>query len=481
MSGTIQVQNPRTGEADYQITALSDAEIEMECRKLRGAQSEWSAAPLVHRIDVMKRWADEITKNKEALTKALAVDTGRWRLAAEAPDNVAGAIRGWCEMAPEILQPDQGRSSFNPEIQFRQQYVAYPLLGVISPWNMPFLLSAIDAVPALIAGCAAIIKPSEVTPRFIEPVRETIAKVPELDAVLSYVTGDGETGAALIDHVDFLCFTGSVPTGRKVGMAAADQFIPAFLELGGKDPVIVTRDADIDRAVTAIIRGAVWATGQLCFSIERVYVDEAIHDVFVDRLVEKAEELELSYPDMRTKDIGPFIFGKQAAIVAGHIEDALAKGATLRTGGEVLTLGGGKWMRPTVLTGVTHDMKVMVDETFGPVMPVMSFSDVDDAVRLANDTRFGLSAAVIAGTREEAEVIGTQLNAGAVSVMDTTLTNAILRDAEKTAFNCSGLGGSRIGKTALLRFMRKKVIVTNNADPTDIKDLAEDVVPSRSF
>ncbi len=477
----IQVQNPRTGQTDYQIMALSDSEIEDRCRTLRLAQSDWSASPLTFRIEVMRRWADEIIKNKDTITKALAVDTGRWRLAAEAPENVAGAIQGWCEMAPQILQPDQGRSSFNPNIHFSQQYVAYALLGVISPWNMPFLLSAIDAVPALLAGCAAIIKPSEITPRFIEPVRETIARVPELDAVLSYVTGDGETGAAIIEHVDFLCFTGSVPTGRKVGMAAAGNFIPAFLELGGKDPVIVTRDADIDRAVTAIIRGAVWATGQLCFSIERIYVDEAIHDAFVARLVEKSEQLELSYPEMRKGDVGPFIFGKQAAIIAEQIEDALAKGANLRTGGEVLTLNGGKWLRPTVLTDVTHNMKVMVEETFGPVMPVMAFSSLDEAIRLANDTRFGLSAAVIAGGQEEAEAIAAQLNAGAVSVMDTTLTNAILRDAEKTAFNCSGLGGSRIGKAALLRFLRKKAIITNNAEPVDIKVLAEDIAPTRSF
>jgi len=291
--------------------------------------------------------------------------------------------------------------------------------------------------------------------------------------VLTYVVGGGETGQQLIENVDIVCFTGSVPTGRKVAEACARRFIPSFLELGGKDPVIVTETADLERATDAVLRGSVYATGQICFSIERVYVQEKIHDAFVDKLVAKAEQLELNYPDINRGHIGPFIFGKQAAVVDSQLEDAVARGAKIRTGGKSQNLGGGLYMRPTVLTGVTHDMKVIQDETFGPVIPVMKYKTKDEAVRLANDTIFGLSGAVIAGSEQEALELGYQIDAGGISLQDTTLTGAILRDAEKTSFNLSGMGGSRMGPASIMRFFRKKALMTNTLKPQDMRDIRE--------
>jgi acyl-CoA reductase-like NAD-dependent aldehyde dehydrogenase len=184
-----------------------------------------------------------------------------------------------------------------PTVQVRSQFVPIPLLGVISPWNAPLMMSLMDAVPALLAGCAAIIKPSEVTPRFVGPIMETIRTVPDVAEVLTYVVGDGVTGQQIIENVDVVCFTGSVTNGRKVGEACARRFIPAFLELGGKDPVIVTASADVKQAAKAIVRGAVYNTGQVCYSIERVYAHEAIHDALVAALVEEAGQVELNYPD----------------------------------------------------------------------------------------------------------------------------------------------------------------------------------------
>jgi len=335
------------------------------------------------------------------------------------------------------------------------------------------MLRSIDAIPALLAGCATIIKPSEVTPRFIEPMLESIKDVPELDKVLNYVAGGGETGQHIIDNVDIVCFTGSVPTGRKVAESSARNFIPAFLELGGKDPVIVTKSADLDRATDAVLRGSVHATGQICFSIERVYVDRSIHDAFVDQLVEKSEELALNDEGIRTGNLGPLIYEKQAEIIDRQLEDAQKKGAIIRTGGKSEAINGGKYVRPTVVTDVTHEMSLMKDETFGPVMPVMAFSSTEEAVQLANDTEFGLSAAVIAGDELEAMEIGRKINAGGVSLMDTTLTGAILRDAEKTSFNLSGMGGSRMGNASILRFFRKKALIVNPDPPAKMKDIRE--------
>jgi acyl-CoA reductase-like NAD-dependent aldehyde dehydrogenase len=202
-------------------------------------------------------------------------------------------------------------------------------------------------------------------------------------------------------------------------------------------------------------------------------VQEKVHDAFVDKLVKKAEQIELNYPDMHKGHIGPFIFAKQAGIVDAQIDDAVAHGAEVRTGGKSQNLGGGLYMRPTVLTGVTHDMKIMQDETFGPVIPVVKYKTKDEAVKLANDTEFGLSGAVIAGSEDEALELGREIDAGGISLQDTTLTGAILRDAEKTSFNLSGLGGSRMGPASILRFYRKKALMTNTQAPTDLRQIRE--------
>jgi len=471
----IEVRNPRTGQLDYQIIPPTKQNIDIECRNLRVAQTEWASGTLEDRIGVMRHWADEVEKKRETIIKAESIDTGRYRIASESPDAVIWGIRGWCERAPDIVSNalDVGQSTTMPFVKLRQQFTPYPLLGIISPWNFPLMLSSIDAIPALIAGCAAIIKPSEVTPRFIEPIQETISKVPELDKVLTYVAGAAETGQNIIDNVDILCFTGSVPTGRKVAEACARNFIPVFLELGGKDPVIITESADIDRATDSVLRGSVFATGQICFSLERIYVDEKIHDAFVDQLVEKAEELELSDDDIHHGHLGPLIFEKQATTIDEQLDDALAKGAQIMTGGKSEQHAGGLYVRPTVLTNVTHEMDIMRNETFGPVMPVMKFKSVEDAISLANDSQFGLSGAVIAGSEEEGASIAAKINAGGISVNDTTLTGAILRDAEKNSFNLSGMGGSRMGPSSILRFLRKKAIMINSEKPVRMLNLAE--------
>jgi acyl-CoA reductase-like NAD-dependent aldehyde dehydrogenase len=472
---TLDVLNPRTGEADYQISPPTAEDMARICAELRGAQRAWYRAGLSHRIAVMRQWADEIEKHKATITHAEFLDTGRYRIARDVPGMVVAGIRGWCERAPEILDRAHlsGTSSVASNVKFQSQLKPYCLLGIISPWNHPFLLSTLDAIPALLAGCAAVIKPSEITPRFIEPAMKTIAAVPELAKILTYVNGDGETGQHLIEQVDLVCFTGSVGTGRKIAEACARRFIPVFLELGGKDAAVVTASADIRRAAAAVLRGSVHATGQLCFATERVYVHDSIHDAFVEQLVAMSEALELNYPDPHAGHIGPFILRRQASIVDDHIDDAVAKGARVLTGGKSINLGGGLYMRPTVLVDVTHEMKIMQEETFGPVTPVMRYRSEEEAIRLANDSEFGLSGSVIAGSEEEARRIGEEIDAGAISLQDTALTITIMRDAEKNSFNASGMGGSRMGPASILRFLRKKVLMTNCGAPADMNALSE--------
>jgi len=467
----IPVRNPWNGEYDYQITPPTEDELRTLCTTLRQHQKDWVNLGLEKRIEIMLRWAEELEKAKAELIEADSVDTGYCIISRLSPDIVINLIRGWCADAPRILEEAhrEGQSTVLPTMYYRSQFVPYPLLGVISAYGL--MLSMLDAVPALIAGCAVVIKPSELTPRFIQPMMETIKKIPELAAVLTYIEGDGLTGQSLIKHADVVAFTGSVPTGRKVAQTCAERLIPVFLELGGKDPVIVTPSANIEQAATAILRGAVWGTGQVCFSVERIYVHESIHDAFVQELVRQAEQLTLNYPDPRSGDIGPFILEKQATIVDEHLDDALAKGAVLHTGGKSEKLGGGLFMRPVVLTEVNHEMKIMQDETFGPVMPVMRYRTEEEAIQLANDTYYGLSASVIAGSEEEAFRIGERIEAGTISLQDTFLTMFKTRDIGNDSFKCSGLGGHRTGPKAIFRYLRSKALLTNTAAPLSLQSM----------
>lgn len=465
---TLPVRNPRTGKIDFHMNVASAEEVAAICARLRTNQSAWGGASIEHRVSVMLQWAERLKANRKELIEADSIDTGYGQISKVAPDMVIGSIMRGCATAPAIFKQARrtGMVPGMPHIQFDTNFRPYALVGVIGPWNAPLMLSTLHAISPLFAGCAVIVKPSEVTPRFVKPMMETIREVPELAGVLTFVLGDAETGKAVVDSVDIVNFTGSVPNGRKVAEACARRFIPAILELGGKDPVIITRTADLEKAADAVIRGAVTSTGQVCFSIERIYIQEEVHDAFVDILIKKANEIGLNYPDPETGQLGPFIFERQAAIVDEHIDDALAKGAKIQTGGKSQNLGGGLYMRPTVLTGVNHEMKIMKDETFGPVMPVMKYRTTDEAVRLANDSYYGLSAAVIAGSDEEARRIGDRLDAGNVSVQDTFLTFAsFAAGIEPDSFNYSGIGRGRPG---MLAFVRKQGVLINAAAPASL-------------
>lgn len=468
----LDVRNPRTGQADYKLPVSNAREIAAKAARLRNNQQAWAAMPLEQRIGVMGRWLEAVRARAAEIGETDAIDTGGCHTSYLQGFITMANIGGWIEDAPKAFAAAQwhGKSPTMPTVELEAQLVAYPLVGVISPWNAPLMLAMLDAVPALFAGSAVLLKPSEVTPRVIDVLFETVRGVPELAAVFDYVTGAGEVGQAVIAEADLICFTGSVPTGRKVAVACAEKLIPCFLELGGKDPAIVTETADLDRAATAVLRGAVYATGQVCYSVERVYVHESVHDAFVAKLVEKAGAVRLNTDDPRAGHIGPFTFAPQAEIVQRHLDDAVAKGATIRTGGQVETIGGGLYMRPTVLTGVDHSMTIMREETFGPCIPVMAYKDTEEAIALANDTAFGLTASVIAGTAEEAKAIGERINAGGIFLQDTFLTFAKMRTFGSNSFGCSGLGGARIGPESIMRFIRRKSIMTQHGPVADIQN-----------
>jgi aldehyde dehydrogenase (NAD+) len=464
MTNPIEVRNPRTGKFDYVIIPPPPRLLAQQCNRVRRAQTHWYQLGVEGRIAALQEWKQAILSTRQQLTDALVNDTGRLSISILEIDSFLSSIDRWCDLAPDLLQESAKNTSI-PFIALQQASVPYSVVGVISSWNFPLLLSMIDAIPALLAGCAVVVKPSTTTPRFVAPLLTTLNNITHLRDVLIFIEGTGETGTALIDYVDLICFTGSVATGRKVGEAAAKRFIPAFLELGGKDPAIVLESANVDLATSAILWGAVVNTGQSCVSIERIYVAEAIFEEFYHQLIAKAHRLQLAYPTLESGQIGPIIAERQAAVISDHLSDAVEKGAIVHCGGKVEELGGGWWCRPTVLTQVNHSMKVMTEETFGPIMPVMPFPSVEEAIYLANDSIYGLSAAVFAGSEEEALAVGRQINAGAISINDAALT-AMMHEGEKNAFKFSGLGGSRMGTAAIKRFLRKQafLIKTNSVN-----------------
>lgn len=468
----LPVRNPRSGEADHWIQPLDAADLGQLAMRLRDCQPAWAALSPEARAQHLDALADAIVRQRGALVHALTQDTGRARISAIEVDATVGMVRRWAARAPALLAPSAPRATAIPGIDTLTRLVPYPLVGAISPWNFPLTLALIDAIPALAAGCAVIVKPSEVTPRFIAPLMTAIAEVPAIAAVFAVVEGDGATGAALIEQVDFVAFTGSVATGRKVGIAAAAAMIPASLELGGKDPMIVLGSADPVAAAQVALRASVLNTGQACQSIERVLVARSIAEPFLAALVEAAGAVRLNHPDIAHGDIGPFIHGPQAAIVQAQIDDAVAKGATVLTGGTVEALGGGLYLRPTVVTGVTGDMALLRDETFGPVIPVQVFDTPAEAAALANHGEFGLSAAVL-GDPHEAEAVAVRLRAGAVSINDGSLTSMVW-EAEKSSFGVSGLGPSRMGDTGLLRFCRRQALIRQTGAPLPLAAYAED-------
>ena len=472
MTETLQVRNPRNGSYDYEICVATQDDISPVAEALREAQPAWRDRGVEGRIEILQRWKEELSAAGDAIVSALSVDTGRKAIAKGELLGVMGMIDRWCTEAPGLMNEDERPSALLPNVALRQQLDPYPLLGVISPWNFPLLLSFIDAVPALVAGCAVIIKPSEVTPRFAAPVADAIARVPELHEVLRFIVGDGRSGAALIASVDVVAFTGSVATGKKVAAAAAAKFIPAFLELGGKDPAVVLPGSDLERASTSILRASVAATGQACQSLERIYVHESQYDEFVALLSQKAAATRLSYPDPDSGIVGPLIFDRQADIIESHIEDAIRKGATVNTGGKVLRHGGGCWVEPTVLSDVDHSMTIMNDETFGPVMPVMRYSTIDEALELANDSQYGLSGAVFAAEESEAIAFAKNMQAGGISINDAGMTTMTF-EACKQAYKYSGMGPSRMGPTGMTRFFREKALYLNRGDVTPIEAQAE--------
>ena len=456
---TFDVHRPVDGSVIQTVAIDSPQSVAETAARLRAAQPAWEAIGFAGRRRWLESLRDWILDNQDRLDDLMQQETGKVRAdAALEAFYCLEAINFWVDQGPKFLA-DETISPHNPLLKSKRAKIVYRPFGVvgfISPWNFPVILSLGDALPALMAGNAALIKPSELTPlTLMEMVRGWREDVGAPD-VLAVVNGMGETGGALVDESDYVQFTGSERTGRIVMKRAADTLTPVSLELGGKDPLIVTRDADIDRAVNATAWGGLLNTGQICISIERVYVEEPIYDEFVDKLRAQVETLRQGADgDTYSAEVGAMTSPAQTDIVSDQVEDARAAGARILTGGKRKD-GPGDWYEPTVIADVDHSMKVMREETFGPVIPVMKVRDVDQAVELANDTTYGLGSSVFAGDPAEGERIARRVEAGSCNVNDV-LVNYNVLGLPMGGWKNSGIG-VRHGAQGIRRFCHTEAL-----------------------
>ena len=458
---SFEVRKPIDGSVLQTVPIDSPARVAEVVDRVRAAQPAWEAIGVDERARWLARWRDWLLANRERIIDIVQAETGKVRGDSGLESiYLELAANFWGEHAARYLADETPTPGLLPTKvrRLRVRYRPYPVVGVISPWNFPLILSAGDAIPALMAGAAVVIKPSEFTPlELMEVVRGWKEEVGAPD-VFDVVNGMGETGGALVDAVDFMHFTGSDRTGRIVMKRAADTLTPVSLELGGKDPAIVLRDADLERAANATTYGGFVNTGQVCMSIERVYVEEPIYDEFVAKLTDKVQALRQG-ADGRDygAEQGAMTSPKQIEIVADHVEDARAKGARILTGGRRKD-GPGDWYEPTVIADADHTMKVMTDETFGPVVGVMKVQDEQEAIRMANDSRYGLSASVFAGDTRRGERVAEQLEVGACNVNDA-LVNYFHLEVPMGGWKDSGIGW-RHGPTGIRKYCRTESIVT---------------------
>jgi acyl-CoA reductase-like NAD-dependent aldehyde dehydrogenase len=456
---SIEVHNPATGALIATIPTASPEAVAATVKRVRANQPEWEAMGIEGRYHWLGKLRDWLLDNQERVLDTMQLETGKVRAdASNEPGYLADLINFYGTKAASFIGEESVRphSPLLASKKLRIQYRPYPVAGIISPWNFPLILSLGDAIPALQAGCAVVVKPSEFTPLGLAEVIEAWKAEIGGPDVFDCVHGTGETGGALVDEVDFIQFTGSDRTGRKVMARAAETLTPVSLELGGKDPMIVLADADLDRAANAAAWGGMMNSGQICMSVERIYVEEPAYDAFVSKLTTEVGRLRQGADDeSNPKDVGAMTSPNQTAIVEEHVSDALASGARALTGGKRVE-GPGDYFEPTVLVDVDHSMKVMRDETFGPVVGVMKVRDAEEAVGLANDSRYGLSGSVF-GERERAEQVARRVECGAINVNDV-LINYFAMDVPMGGWKQSGIG-FRHGEPGIKKYCRSESLV----------------------
>ena len=458
---TIDVENPATGQVIRTLPVTAPDEVAAMVERARAVQPAWAALGFEGRGRVLRRMQKWLLDNSERVIRTIIDETGKTYEDASVAEIAygAGALGFWAKHARSYLADEKLRTSnrFIPGRRMAVRYRPVGVVGVIGPWNYPLNNTFGDAVPALAAGNAVVMKPSEVTPLTSLLLAEGLRESGAPEDVLQVAIGGAETATALIDAVDFVMFTGSTATGKKVMARAAETLTPVSLELGGKDPMIVLADADLERAANAATYYAMQNGGQTCISVERVYVEAPVYDRFVDAVTQRVHALRQGAPGgPGSVDVGAMTFPPQLDIVSRHVEQARSAGARVTTGGR-RRAGAGRFYEPTVLADVDHTMSAMTEETFGPTLPIMKVADADEAVRMANDSVYGLGASVWTKDAARGEQIAARLESGYACVNDINV-NYFAYELPMGGWKESGLG-VRHGAAGIRKYTRQQAIL----------------------
>jgi acyl-CoA reductase-like NAD-dependent aldehyde dehydrogenase len=453
--------NPATGEILRELECAGETEVAAAVARAHAAQPAWAELGLRRRIAIIREVQSRLHEKKSEIAAAITREAGK--PAAEALVTevlvVLDAARFLIDNAWSVLR-DESVPHGNLATKLKRGRLVrepYGVIGIISPWNYPFSIPATETLAALVAGNAVVLKPSELTPLVALDLASLLhaAGVPE--DIFQVVVGDGAAGSALVSSsIDKLVFTGSVATGKRIVAAAASRLLPVVLELGGKDPMLVLDDANVDVASSAAVWGAFVNAGQTCLSVERCYVHRSLYEAFVQACTEKTKQLRVGIGMHVHTDVGPMIHERQLRIVESHVDEAMARGARILTGGQRLAELGVNFYAPTVLADVTHEMRIMREETFGPVLPIMSFSDDDEAVQLANDSEYGLAASVWTRDSKRGERLARRIHAGTVMVNDVISCFGI-SEAPHGGVKASGVGRTH-GRFGLEEMVRLKYL-----------------------
>jgi succinate-semialdehyde dehydrogenase/glutarate-semialdehyde dehydrogenase len=423
-----RLRSPVTLEPIGELECMTEADVAAALERARKAQPAWASLSFDERARVLDRARERVLAEQDRIMQQVIEETGKTETEAFGMEIFAScdSLCYYAKNAKRFLAPRKQRihGVLGFAKQLRIVYKPLGVVGIIVPWNGPFVLAMNQAAQALMAGNAVLVKGSEVTPRSTALVGEIFEQAGLPDGVLQVIMGDGQTGAALVESgVDKVSFTGSVATGRKVAEACGRRLVPVTLELGGKDAMIVCDDADLDRAAAGALIGSCMNTGQYCCGTERIYAVDAVHDAFVEKVVAGARALRQA--DHGEADVGAIFWDRQLEVIESHVRDAVEKGAEVKVGGRRNPALSGLYFEPTVVTGATHDMDLMTQETFGPVVAIMRVADEAEALRLANDSRYGLNGNVWTRDKAKGFRLAEQMETGGVCINDMALTYGI--------------------------------------------------------
>ncbi len=473
LPGLVTTAAPRPGRASRapwdgslvgEAPACTADDVDLAVRTAREAQPAWAALPLSRRADVVRTFADLVLDREAEILDLVQAETGKNRLSAfEELADVALTAAYYARTARRHLRPRRRRGAVPGLTSTVERRHPKGVIGVIAPWNYPLTLAVSDAIPALLAGNAVVLKPDSQTPFTALLAVRLLLEAGLPAAVMPVVTGAGtEIGPAMIDRVDYLMFTGSTRTGRTIAAQCGERLIGFSAELGGKNAMLVLDDADLDRAVEGAVLACFSNSGQLCISIERLYVADAVHDEFVTRFADRVAAMRVGPGPDWDVEMGSLVSEAQLATVSEHVADAVAKGALVLAGGHPLPELGPLFYAPTVLAGVTDAMTLARAETFGPVVSIYRVADDDEAVRLANDTVYGLNASV--WSRSRGPAVAARLHAGTVNVNEGYAAAWASHDAPMGGVGDSGVG-RRHGREGIHKYTEAQTVAQQRLVP----------------